>query len=210
MDTISPIMLKLKKKYKSGSTTEILQEAILSGDLPEGIIITQNELAMSLGTSRMPVREALIALEYQGLIERMPGQHVRVPELNDECIRSVFADMAMIETDILRNLPAEKLFFLSSCGGQAEFHRALLETVKAPMRRKFITTITEVYLSFVRANSENAGRIDAVFANILEALREPADFDVIRAGYAVYSEVLSGELIRIRKRRKSHAESKAG
>ena len=203
-------MLKLRKKYKSGSTSEILQEAILSGDLPEGIIVTQNELALSLGISRMPVREALIALEYQGLIERMPGQHVRVPELSDEYIRTIFTDMALIETDILKNIPAEKLLSLSLCAGQMDFHRSLLESVQAPMRRKIIATITEVYVSFVCENSENAGKIDAVFRNLQEALRNPADFDVIRAGYAVYSGVLANELIRLRKRRKSHAESQAG
>ena len=56
-------MLELRKKYKSGNAAEILREAILTGDIPEGISITQNEIADSLGTSRMPVREALISLE---------------------------------------------------------------------------------------------------------------------------------------------------
>ncbi|MBQ7168993.1 MAG: hypothetical protein IJR63_03715 [Synergistaceae bacterium] len=41
------------------------------------------------------------------------------------------------------------LFSLSSCIGQTDFHRALIETVKAALRRKIIGTITEVYLSYV-------------------------------------------------------------
>ena len=39
--------------------------------------MTQNELAESLGVSRMPVREALMILEYQGLIIRLPNNHVK-------------------------------------------------------------------------------------------------------------------------------------
>ena len=35
-----------------------LQQAILSGQIPAGTEMTQNELAESLGVSRMPVREA--------------------------------------------------------------------------------------------------------------------------------------------------------
>ena len=81
-------MLKLRKKYKSGSALEILQEAILSGDIQGGTVITQSELAASLEVSRMPVREALISLEYHGLTERLPGQHVRITTLNDEYIRA--------------------------------------------------------------------------------------------------------------------------
>ena len=53
---------------KNGGVVEALQQAILSGQIPAGTEMTQNELAESLGVSRMPVREALMILEYQGLI----------------------------------------------------------------------------------------------------------------------------------------------
>lgn len=52
----------------------------MAGNIPDGSEMTQNELAESLGVSRMPVREALILLEYQGLIDRrliiMCGWHL--------------------------------------------------------------------------------------------------------------------------------------
>ncbi|MBQ3403136.1 MAG: GntR family transcriptional regulator [Synergistaceae bacterium] len=199
-------MLELRKKYKSGSALEILQEAILTGDLPEGIIITQNELALSLGTSRMPVREALISLEYQGFIERMPSQHIKAATFTDEYIRSLFADMATLEVEALKSLPDGELEALSSCRSQMDFHRALRRNIYAPLRRKMLETFTEIYLPFVLEHSENVKQIDLVFMNLLQAVKAPLDIDVTRAAYAVYSEVLSGSLIRIRKGRKSHAE----
>lgn len=53
-------------KKKQGSIVELLRDEILAGNIPDGSEMTQNELAESLGVSRMPVREALILLEYQG------------------------------------------------------------------------------------------------------------------------------------------------
>ena len=43
-------MIELTKKYKSGSALEILQEAILFGDITKYDSLTQIELAGSLGT----------------------------------------------------------------------------------------------------------------------------------------------------------------
>ena len=58
-------------KKKQGSIVELLRDEILAGNIPDGSEMTQNELAEGLGVSRMPVREALILLEYQGLIDRL-------------------------------------------------------------------------------------------------------------------------------------------
>ena len=40
---------------KNGGVVEALQQAILSGQIPAGTEMTQNELAESLGVSRMPI-----------------------------------------------------------------------------------------------------------------------------------------------------------
>lgn len=205
MDTIFLIMLELRKKYKSGSALEILQEAILSGDLQGGTTITQTELALSLEVSRMPVREALIVLEHQGLVERLPGQHVRVATLDDEYVRTVFTDMGIIEAEAVKNLDAGNLLSLSLCERQTDFHRTLRQHTESPLRRKFLETITEVYLPFLLKECGNASQIDAVFGNLLEAVKYPLDMEILRPCFAVYSEVLSREFMRVRKGKSSHA-----
>ena len=205
MDTILFIMLELRKKYKSGSALEILQEAILSGDVPEGIILTQNELALSLGISRMPVREALIALEYQGLIEKLPGQHVKVVDINEEIIRSIFSDMSLIEIETLKSFTNEKIIMLSNCEAQLDFHETITKSIKSPFRLKAHTTLTEIYLAFVLSHSENVSKINEVFRDLRASLK--CGIEIIRAGYAVYGEVLASELIQIRKGRILHAQS---
>lgn len=187
-----------------------MQEAILFGDIPAGIRITQTELAASLDVSRMPVREALIALEYQGLVRRHTNQHVEITALTNDGIHEIFSDMASLETETIRGLADKDSALLSSFKDQREFHRELCGMAGSAFRRKTLETFAGVYLAFVLNNSEDTGRIDAVFGNILEAVKNPDDKEILRAGYAVYSEVLANEFIRIRRKREKDAERQAG
>lgn len=64
-----------------------LREAILSGHLAQGTRLRQVELAGQLGISRTPLREALMKLEQEGLIELLPAGGLRVKLLNlDEAV----------------------------------------------------------------------------------------------------------------------------
>ena len=198
-------MIELSKKYKSGTAIEILQQAILSGEISGSV--TQDELAQALGISRMPVREALIALEYQGLIERFPNQHVKISSLNDESIHEIFNDMAQLEIDTLKILRWDTLKVLKNSQGQVDFHRAINKNVNSMLRRKLLEIFTEVYLSFVLNNSDNVTKIDAVFSNLSHSITWPLDINVMRACYSVYGEVLANELIKIRRRNRENVES---
>ena len=46
-----------------------LRQAIIDGELEEGALLRQDEIATAFNTSRIPVREALTRLEQHGLIE---------------------------------------------------------------------------------------------------------------------------------------------
>lgn len=197
-------MLELRKKYKSGSAAEILREAILTGDIPEGISITQNEIADSLGTSRMPVREALISLEYQGLITRGNNQHVHVNAINDEYIHTVFNDMAMLEIESLKQMTNEKIITLSECEEQKDFHRMICRFTDAPLRKKVLEIFTEIYFAFVIEHSDNAIKIQDAFMNLKQAMKN-MNHEIISSCYAAYSEVLADELMNIREGRMKHA-----
>lgn len=60
----------------------VLRAEILAGDLPPGTWLRQDDLAARLGSSRLPVREALRILESEGLTESLPNRGSRVPVLN--------------------------------------------------------------------------------------------------------------------------------
>ncbi len=59
-----------------------LRHAILSGQIAPGERIRQEEVAERLGTSRLPVREALRILEAEGLTEHTANKGSRVPLLD--------------------------------------------------------------------------------------------------------------------------------
>jgi DNA-binding GntR family transcriptional regulator len=59
-----------------------LRTAILAGDIAPGERIRQEEVAERLGTSRLPVREALRILEAEGLTEHTANIGSRVPRLD--------------------------------------------------------------------------------------------------------------------------------
>jgi DNA-binding GntR family transcriptional regulator len=67
--------------------TEQLRDAILDGRLKPGAPVRQEAVARELGTSRIPVREALSQLENEGLVTIVPHCGARVATLDfDECL----------------------------------------------------------------------------------------------------------------------------
>jgi DNA-binding GntR family transcriptional regulator len=59
-----------------------LRDAILDGRLRAGARIRQEAVARELGTSRIPVREALRQLENEGLVQLVPRSGARVARLD--------------------------------------------------------------------------------------------------------------------------------
>ena len=47
------------------------------------------------------MREALILLEYQGLVRRLPNNHVRVAELSGDCLDHIFELGLALEAEVL-------------------------------------------------------------------------------------------------------------
>lgn len=135
-------MEKIINKKKQGSIADVLKDAILSGQIPAGTELTQVELADSLGVSRMPVREALILLEYQGLIRRLPNNHVRVAAFDAGFFRELFAVASALEREVLKTcIPSMEV-------GELGFHRHLWQAAENAYTSKTLETITEVYLEY--------------------------------------------------------------
>jgi DNA-binding GntR family transcriptional regulator len=63
------------------STASYLREQILTGRLTPGTKIDQDEIGAALGVSRLPVREALIELADEGLVDAVPRRGAFVARL---------------------------------------------------------------------------------------------------------------------------------
>lgn len=68
----------------TSSVARLLRQAILDGALPGGSVIRQEEVARKFGVSRVPIREALLKLEGEGLVETQPRRGVVVTMLSTD------------------------------------------------------------------------------------------------------------------------------
>lgn len=81
---------------------ELLQDAIVRGDLPQGMPLRQERIAQKFGISKIPLREALAKLDAGGFVTTHPRRGVFVSEMSAEKIEEIFQLRLSIEPDLLR------------------------------------------------------------------------------------------------------------
>jgi DNA-binding GntR family transcriptional regulator len=87
-------------------TTHRLRGEILSGELPPGARIVEEQLCRRYGISRAPLREALRLLAEQGLVEHLPRRGARVSDWSPTDIRQLFEIRHVLERHaVLSALP---------------------------------------------------------------------------------------------------------
>jgi len=75
---------------------QLVQRAIVLGELYPGQRVRDLDLATQLGVSRTPVREALQRLEDEGLVEMLPGASTRIVPLDTQAAREAFPVVAVL------------------------------------------------------------------------------------------------------------------
>lgn len=81
---------------------ETLRRAILLDVLPVGVRLRQEDLAGVFRTSRIPIREALRALEYEGLVRSEPHRGFEVAGLDGEQVEEIYELRTILEEHALR------------------------------------------------------------------------------------------------------------
>lgn len=97
MSQATPIVHKTRTQV----VVEVLREKILSGEIAAGEPLRQSALAQALNVSRIPVREALLQLEAEGLVKFEAHKGATATNLSVEQVSELFELRAMIETDLL-------------------------------------------------------------------------------------------------------------
>jgi len=79
-----------------------IREAIVKGDLKLGAQVSEAQLAQGMGISKTPVREALLRLKIEGLVDIHPQRGTFVFKLEPEQVGQLCRFRAMVETAALR------------------------------------------------------------------------------------------------------------
>jgi DNA-binding GntR family transcriptional regulator len=95
-------MAPVARRTVADLAAEALRDLILRGDLAEGAPVRQDAVAVELGVSRIPVREALRRLEAEGLVEFSPHCGAVVSSLSLDEIAELFDLRALIEASLMR------------------------------------------------------------------------------------------------------------
>jgi DNA-binding GntR family transcriptional regulator len=81
----------------SVAATELIREAIIDGRLEPGRRLKEEELARELGISRTPIREALLMLQAEGLVDAIPNRGAMVSVHTPEDLDDLYQLRALLE-----------------------------------------------------------------------------------------------------------------
>lgn len=138
---------------KNAYAYEELRRRILTGDIPQGSVLSQSQLAQEIGVSTTPLREALRRLAAEGLVQLESHRDARVASLTAEEARDLYvirenldplaaglaadsrtpADIANIESTLKQLTPLHDATDLAAMTVHREFHRAIYGASHNPL-----------------------------------------------------------------------------
>jgi len=178
----------------SDVAAELIREAILDGRLEPGTRLKEEDLARELGTSRTPVREALLVLQTEGMIEALPNRGSVVRSHTREDLLDMYELRALLEGYATRRaaqrISAEDLERLhESCkrfaklrrGGQLPelvrenllFHNVILDAAGSERLSRMVRTVIElplVYRSYIWYSKEQVAISEHYHKQVVAAL----------------------------------------
>ncbi|MBA3344915.1 MAG: GntR family transcriptional regulator [Gemmatimonadales bacterium] len=167
-------------------------EQVDRGDLPAGSRVRDTALAVVLGVSRTPVREALLRLAGDGVLDAEAGRGFRVRRLDRAEIGEVGAMLGALEPlalELSSEILPERLARLEAVAerlertrGDAlrcidlddEWHRILLEGCPNQRLLRLIATLRQIPRRYLHAYLREAGRVSLStihHSRVLQALR---------------------------------------
>lgn len=209
-------------RFASGRVVDLLRARILSGELAPGARIRQDDIAAEIGSSRLPVREALQILRHQGLVELRPNAGARVMAYDPAECDLVYRVRERVEPIVLAEsaprLTPETLDEMEAIQQRIEAERDLssfleldrrfhqLSYSACPMTSmiemvdRFWDTTQHYRRTYSRLMGEDGwDAVDAEHRLILSALRD--------GEAAMAAHVLEGHIRRSRLRLASHPEA---
>lgn len=213
---------QIKTSYRTlpGMITDILREAILSGELSGGAQLKQEELASKFGVSMSALREALKSLEAEGLVRFYPNRGAVVSELSADEAQEIFDIRLFLELGALelaipnltdldlaeagRILKEADDEIQSGCWGELnwQFHETLYRSANRPKLLMLIQNMhnnveryMRLYLSTmkyqIKSQEEHRALLNACIKRDIKAAQ-----DVLRKHMADASTSLTGYLSR--------------
>jgi DNA-binding GntR family transcriptional regulator len=144
---------------------DALKQMILGNELAPGAYVLHEELAQRLGVSRTPVREALIRLEQDGLVEIKPRHGMRVVPVSIEAMREIYEILTALEA-----LAAELVARRGLSDAELTSLEATVDEMDAALARDDLETWAEADSLFHRllVGFSGNGRLQAIVGTVVD------------------------------------------
>lgn len=187
----APPISPLNRSTATEAATDLLRNLILSGSLPAGVALRQDELAKHLGVSRTPLREALHRLTAEGLIQldHHKGAMVANPSIDElkeiyelqELLECQAAKEAAIRITVLKVAElrlrikelSESKDSLDWIKYNLAFHACLYEMSEKPLLVEMITQLrnrASLYINMVARSDESRERAEHEHVEMVKAI----------------------------------------
>jgi DNA-binding GntR family transcriptional regulator len=87
----------------------LLREALISGRIADGVVYSSKALAAELSVSNGPIREAMLALVDDGLMEAVPNKGFRAVPLTPADLAEIYEMRLLLEVPVVARLAREDL-----------------------------------------------------------------------------------------------------
>ena len=91
---------KLETPTLQESVTQEMTNALMGGQFVPGQVLTYRKLAAELGTSVMPIREAVARFAAAKVLDLLPNKSIRVPPLKRSRFHEIWKARALIEGEV--------------------------------------------------------------------------------------------------------------
>jgi DNA-binding GntR family transcriptional regulator len=159
----------------SAAATELIRLAIVDGRLAPGQRLKEEELAREFGISRTPVREALLVLQAEGLVDAMPNRGATVRAHTAQDLDDLYQLRALLE-----GFAARRAATRLSEAELAELHESCERFAR--LGEDDVREIVRENVDFHNTILEGAGS-----ARLIEMTRKTVELPLVYKSYIWYS-----------------------
>src|SRR4051794_3590408 len=201
---VEPLRTSLRPSLRE-EARRVIRAGLITGELAAGEIFSAPSLAQKLGVSATPVREALLDLAGEGLLEPVRNRGFRVLALEDKDLDEIFEFRALLEVPLVGRVAgrlteqevAKLTVFLEALEAAAEdgdlvayltadqdFHTALLEPIQNRRLSDAVSNLRDQQRLYGLPRIVNS-------ESFLETAREHRDiFDAVLEGNSELAQAL--------------------